>query len=33
MTYGYLLRIQAEEQMMLDRFGVDYQQYMNESYR
>ncbi|CAO3629890.1 unnamed protein product [Mucor hiemalis] len=33
MTYAYLLRIQAEEQMMLDRFGVDYQQYMNESYR
>lgn len=29
----YLLRIQAEEQMMLDRFGVDYQQYMYETYR
>jgi protein-S-isoprenylcysteine O-methyltransferase Ste14 len=33
MTYAYILRILAEEQMMLDRFGVDYQQYMNESYR
>ncbi|OAD04142.1 hypothetical protein MUCCIDRAFT_155533 [Mucor lusitanicus CBS 277.49] len=33
MLWGYLLRILAEEQMMLDRFGVDYQQYMNESYR
>ncbi|KAI9487132.1 MAG: hypothetical protein EXX96DRAFT_551935 [Benjaminiella poitrasii] len=33
MFYAYLRRIQAEEQMMLDRFGVDYQQYMNESYR
>lgn len=33
MTYAYLARIQAEEQMMLDRFGIDYQQYMNESYR
>ena len=33
MIWTYLLRIQAEEQMMLDRFGVDYQQYMNESYR
>ncbi|GAA5812396.1 hypothetical protein MFLAVUS_005848 [Mucor flavus] len=33
MTWAYILRIQAEEQMMLDRFGVDYQQYMNESYR
>ncbi|KAI7901907.1 uncharacterized protein BX663DRAFT_456197 [Cokeromyces recurvatus] len=33
MTYAYLRRIQAEEQMMLDRFGVDYQHYMNESYR
>ncbi|CAO3692612.1 unnamed protein product [Rhizopus stolonifer] len=29
----YILRIQAEEQMMLDRFGVDYQQYMYETYR
>ncbi|KAG2230856.1 hypothetical protein INT48_009237 [Thamnidium elegans] len=33
MTWAYILRIQAEEQMMLDRFGVDYQQYMNETYR
>ncbi|CEP13615.1 hypothetical protein [Parasitella parasitica] len=33
MLWGYLLRILAEEQMMLDRFGVDYQQYMNETYR
>jgi protein-S-isoprenylcysteine O-methyltransferase Ste14 len=33
MLWTYLLRIAAEEQMMLDRFGVDYQQYMNESYR
>jgi protein-S-isoprenylcysteine O-methyltransferase Ste14 len=33
MTYAYIKRIQAEEQMMLDRFGVDYQQYMNESNR
>jgi protein-S-isoprenylcysteine O-methyltransferase Ste14 len=33
MMYAYILRIQAEEQMMLDRFGVDYQQYMSETYR
>ncbi|CEG79379.1 hypothetical protein RMATCC62417_13857 [Rhizopus microsporus] len=33
LSFVYLLRIQAEEQMMLDRFGVDYQQYMNETYR
>jgi protein-S-isoprenylcysteine O-methyltransferase Ste14 len=33
MVYAYILRIQAEEQMMLDRFGVDYQQYMSETYR
>ncbi|KAI8878365.1 hypothetical protein K501DRAFT_258716 [Backusella circina FSU 941] len=32
-VYAYILRIQAEEQMMLDRFGVDYQQYMTETYR
>ncbi|KAI8071269.1 hypothetical protein BC940DRAFT_331083 [Gongronella butleri] len=33
MTYVYVRRVQAEEQMMLERFGVDYQQYMNESFR
>jgi protein-S-isoprenylcysteine O-methyltransferase Ste14 len=31
--YAYILRIQAEEQMMLDKFGVDYQQYMDETQR
>ncbi|KAI8987662.1 hypothetical protein BDF20DRAFT_281514 [Mycotypha africana] len=33
MTWVYVLRIRAEEQMMLDRFGVDYQQYINETRR
>ncbi|KAG0165300.1 hypothetical protein DFQ28_009002 [Apophysomyces sp. BC1034] len=31
--YAYVRRIQAEEQMMLDRFGVDYQQYVGETFR
>ncbi|KAI8983580.1 phospholipid methyltransferase-domain-containing protein [Pilobolus umbonatus] len=33
MIYAYIMRIMAEEQMMLERFGVDYQQYMDETYR
>ncbi|CAO3645858.1 unnamed protein product [Cunninghamella echinulata] len=31
--YAYVRRIKAEEQMLLDHFSVDYQQYMNESSR
>lgn len=31
--YAYVKHIQSEEQMMLDRFGVDYQQYIDESFR
>ncbi|CAO3628125.1 unnamed protein product [Cunninghamella blakesleeana] len=31
--YAYIRRINAEEQMLLDHFSVDYQQYMNESFR
>ncbi|KAI8076354.1 uncharacterized protein BX664DRAFT_287897 [Halteromyces radiatus] len=33
MGYAYIRRIQAEEQMMLEQFGVDYQQYASESFR
>ncbi|CAO3588507.1 unnamed protein product [Absidia cylindrospora] len=33
LAYAYLRRIHAEEQMMLDHFGVDYQHYANESFR
>ncbi|KAI8328788.1 hypothetical protein BC941DRAFT_519128 [Chlamydoabsidia padenii] len=33
MAYAYLRRIQAEEQMMLEQFSVDYQQYAGESSR
>ncbi|KAG2218948.1 hypothetical protein INT45_004640 [Circinella minor] len=32
-VYAYVKRILAEEQMMLDKFSVDYQQYVNESSR
>ncbi|KAI7854027.1 hypothetical protein BDC45DRAFT_535904 [Circinella umbellata] len=32
-VYAYVKRILAEEQMMLDKFSVDYQQYINESSR
>ncbi|KAI9244065.1 hypothetical protein BY458DRAFT_561083 [Sporodiniella umbellata] len=33
LTCTYFVRIQAEEQMMLDRFAMDYQQYTYETYR
>lgn len=32
-VYSYVRRAFAEEQMMLDRFSVDYQHYMNETFR
>ncbi|KAI9011905.1 hypothetical protein CLU79DRAFT_709854 [Phycomyces nitens] len=32
-VYSYVRRIQAEEQMMMDVFGVDYQQYADETYK
>ncbi|ORX46312.1 hypothetical protein DM01DRAFT_1339629 [Hesseltinella vesiculosa] len=33
MTFVYIRRVLAEEQMMLERFGVDYQQYVEETFR
>ena len=32
-TFAYIKRVFAEEQMMLEQFSVDYQQYINESSR
>ncbi|OAD77131.1 hypothetical protein PHYBLDRAFT_142644 [Phycomyces blakesleeanus NRRL 1555(-)] len=32
-VYSCVRRIQAEEQMMMDVFGVDYQQYADETYK